>query len=45
MRKPLIEVDDAASGRAIVNYYYDGLNRRGKKDLASGDDVLYTYQI
>jgi len=27
----------------LVRYYYDGLNRRVKKDLASGTDVMYLY--
>ena len=27
----------------IVRYYYDGLNRRVKKDLNSGTDVVYLY--
>jgi len=27
----------------VVEYYYDGLNRRVKKDLASGTDVMYLY--
>ena len=27
----------------MVEYYYDGMNRRVKKDLATGTDVLYLY--
>lgn len=27
----------------VVTYYYDGLNRRVKKDVATGNDVIYLY--
>ncbi|HET6455025.1 MAG TPA: RHS repeat-associated core domain-containing protein, partial [Armatimonadota bacterium] len=27
----------------VVQYFYDGLNRRAKKDLNSGTDVIYLY--
>ena len=42
-RNRLIQVDNVASGSAIVNYLYDGNNRRVKKDLETGTDVVYTY--
>ena len=28
---------------AVVQYFYDGLNRRIKKDLTTGNDVVYLY--
>ncbi len=31
------------SWSTVVEYYYDGLNRRVKKDLATGTDVIYLY--
>ena len=41
-RNRLIEVQDQ-SQQTIVRYYYDGLNRLAKKDLTSGEDVIYLY--
>ncbi len=49
-RNRLIKVehsDDYGEGTpawsTVVEYYYDGLNRRVKKDLATGTDVIYLY--
>jgi len=42
--KRLIQVDNVASGSAIVSYLYDGVNRRVKKDKSGlADDVVYLY--
>jgi len=42
--KRLIQVDNVASGSAIVSYLYDGVNRRVKKDKPGlADDVVYLY--
>jgi len=41
-RNRLIEVQDQNQS-TIVEYYYDGLNRRVKKDLDTGTDILYLY--
>ena len=30
-------------GTKTADYFYDALNRRIKKDLTSGDDVIYLY--
>jgi len=35
--------DATPTWSTVVQYYYDGLNRRVKKDLASGTDVIYLY--
>ena len=37
------EIVHAAAFSADAQYSYDGLNRRVKKDLATGTDVLYIY--
>jgi len=40
----LIQVDNVASGSAIVSYLYDALNRRVKKDKSGlENDVVYLY--
>jgi len=35
--------DASPTWSTVVEYYYDGLNRRVKKDLAAGTDVIYLY--
>ena len=42
---PLIKVESKTTGSysPVVEYLYDGLNRRVKKDLTSGADIVYIY--
>jgi len=35
--------DASPTWSTVVEYYYDGLNRRVKKDLATGTDLIYLY--
>jgi len=35
--------EETPTWSTVVEYYYDGLNRRVKKDLATGADVVYLY--